>query len=635
LATYSTPWGVTWELLDQGENVIELRVTDIVGNTFYDPDVNISLFKDIEPPVVLCNQLEYGWYKVDPGQVIDLVFDAGGSSFEDGYYNNSPLKKAQYKVGTYGAWIDIFELENPENKNLYRYDTKWSIPWYLINEGVNYIFVRVFDSVDNVYESPRQLLFKRDTVGPHAPMLIAPILDCKTSDTTPQHHWHPAVDPGSNSTTSYRIQVDHTGLFAYNIVDNEIALTTFKHQQKLSPGKYHWRVQGTDAAGTTGAWSETWSFEVVAANTAEANLPPDADAGEDMVTAVNEMIEFSGLGSSDPENDPLSYLWYLDDDTKPIAASSVVSWVFSVPGIYKITLEVFDEYGGSDKDTFTITVLDTSLDSDSDGIPDAWEEHYGLDPNDPRDAAEDLDNDGYTNSLEYTQGSSPSDTLSTPASVNDDTPPEIVHTKIKHGRMYEEIKITAKVTDSDSGVKRVTLYYRSKTDKTYSSIAMDGKNPKNNKYTGTIPASMATLDDVEYYLEAVDNAKVPNKMYFGGSGRVTNRPTPKTDIDVDIREHYQAPAETNALDDFTHEFDFASFEVCFVVMIIIIILLVSFVVTVQKAVKAKRMATDQNRRMVIRVMRGDNMRWEGFEPEAIGEEEDLSFIEDDFELDNV
>jgi len=42
-----------------------------------------------------------------------------------------------------------------------------------------------------------------------------------------------------------------------------------------------------------------------------------------------------------------------------------------------------------------------SRDSDHDGMPDAWEQQKGLDPNDPRDAARDHHGDGYTNLERY------------------------------------------------------------------------------------------------------------------------------------------------------------------------------------------------------------------------------------------
>jgi hypothetical protein len=46
-------------------------------------------------------------------------------------------------------------------------------------------------------------------------------------------------------------------------------------------------------------------------------------------------------------------------------------------------------------------------DGDGDGIPDAWELKYGLDPKDPSDAAKDCNGDGYTNIEKYINGLDP------------------------------------------------------------------------------------------------------------------------------------------------------------------------------------------------------------------------------------
>lgn len=47
------------------------------------------------------------------------------------------------------------------------------------------------------------------------------------------------------------------------------------------------------------------------------------------------------------------------------------------------------------------------LDTDKDGLPDAWEKKYKLNPNDPYDATIDSDGDGYTNIEEYINGTNP------------------------------------------------------------------------------------------------------------------------------------------------------------------------------------------------------------------------------------
>lgn len=49
-------------------------------------------------------------------------------------------------------------------------------------------------------------------------------------------------------------------------------------------------------------------------------------------------------------------------------------------------------------------------DDDGDGLPDAWEKRYGLNPLDTSDAAADTDNDGLNNLTEYQRATNPTQT---------------------------------------------------------------------------------------------------------------------------------------------------------------------------------------------------------------------------------
>jgi hypothetical protein len=65
---------------------------------------------------------------------------------------------------------------------------------------------------------------------------------------------------------------------------------------------------------------------------------------------------------------------------------------------------------GDNNDAFPNNSL-YAMDSDSDGMPDAWETKYGLDPNDPNDAASDKNNDGVTALDEFLTGAVPTGLL--------------------------------------------------------------------------------------------------------------------------------------------------------------------------------------------------------------------------------
>ncbi len=99
-----------------------------------------------------------------------------------------------------------------------------------------------------------------------------------------------------------------------------------------------------------------------------------------------------------------------------------------------VTFTVADALGNTASKSSSVTV--TVTDTDGDGLPDFYENLYGLDPNDPSDASGDLDGDGFTNLEEYEAGTDP---------TRDELPPELtIPADISMGA-------TGRMTDVDIG----------------------------------------------------------------------------------------------------------------------------------------------------------------------------------------
>ena len=91
-----------------------------------------------------------------------------------------------------------------------------------------------------------------------------------------------------------------------------------------------------------------------------SNRPPDADAGPPQTVSAGAdclaAVTLDGSASSDPDGDALTYAW-----TGPFGTASGVSPRVTLPlGTHTVSLTVDDGNGGSDSDTVTITVVDTS-----------------------------------------------------------------------------------------------------------------------------------------------------------------------------------------------------------------------------------------------------------------------------------
>jgi hypothetical protein len=125
-----------------------------------------------------------------------------------------------------------------------------------------------------------------------------------------------------------------------------------------------------------------------------------------------------------------------------------------------------------------------------------------------------------------------SDTFSVDIFIDTD-PPSIVHTIVTVGSAGEPISITTDITDSESGVDTVSVFYKKPSEGTYTELPM---NFDGNNYTAEIPGSSVTMDGLEYYIKADDNAIPTNIAYFGVGGQTGTQPGSSTDINITIME---------------------------------------------------------------------------------------------------
>ncbi|ADV47419.1 PKD domain containing protein [Cellulophaga algicola DSM 14237] len=127
-------------------------------------------------------------------------------------------------------------------------------------------------------------------------------------------------------------------------------------------------------------WNEATGTVVLTIT--QGNRPPVAVA--ELLTDYDPTTltrSFSGVGSSDPDGDTLTYQWGFRDFANPISGAfgDNTSWPFTSAGTYQVTLTVFDGNGEQDSDTIEVVVDEASNIIFSDGkiILSLYKTDYG------------------------------------------------------------------------------------------------------------------------------------------------------------------------------------------------------------------------------------------------------------------
>ncbi len=116
---------------------------------------------------------------------------------------------------------------------------------------------------------------------PNAPTLSSPANGSSGNPLNPTLTWN-----GVSGATSYQLQVSTNSSFSALIVDaGGLASTSYSMSGLVNNTLYYWRVNATNANGTSG-WSTAWSFTTVATGESILRLAPFAVSGQ----YLNEQI---------------------------------------------------------------------------------------------------------------------------------------------------------------------------------------------------------------------------------------------------------------------------------------------------------------------------------------------------------
>jgi hypothetical protein len=168
-----------------------------------------------------------------------------------------------------------------------------------------------------------------------------------------------------NGTQSYDPDGDaFTYAWAFKSSPSSVAAIANPTQPQASfvadvHGDYVIELTVTDVWGDSRAATVTVSFD---------NLPPTADPGVNQSVEAGAAVSLDGAGSSDPNQDPITYAWSLL--TKPAGSSAVLEGALSASptfvadraGVYTAQLVVSDGALSSEPKTVTVTAVASAID---------------------------------------------------------------------------------------------------------------------------------------------------------------------------------------------------------------------------------------------------------------------------------
>ena len=180
--------------------------------------------------------------------------------------------------------------------------------------------------------------FVLDDYGAALPFQLPVYIRQTNNRPVPQVKWFTMSD-GKTAVFDAMASTDADGdalTFFWNFGDGASEQGERLSHTYAKPGKFDASLVVTDNSGQVGN-SSYYTFTVT------LNIPPLADAGDHLIGAPKETINFNGGKSYDPDGQITRYLWDFGDGKRQQGVN--VSHAYSRAGHYNVTLRVEDDSG--------------------------------------------------------------------------------------------------------------------------------------------------------------------------------------------------------------------------------------------------------------------------------------------------
>ncbi len=175
----------------------------------------------------------------------------------------------------------------------------------------------------------------------------------------------PQANAGANKTSKVGQSVSFNGSgssdsdgsiisYAWDFGDGDSSIGSVVSHTYSAAGAYTASLTVTDNDGATDTDTVLVTISESSTPPPSTNKTPKAVAGSDIKVKVGEQVHFDGSGSSDSDGSIISYAWDFGDSRDSNEKEPLHS--YATPGVYKVTLVVTDNNGGTDSDVIYVTV---------------------------------------------------------------------------------------------------------------------------------------------------------------------------------------------------------------------------------------------------------------------------------------